>query len=117
MPLEEVGETTEDHVHLDFGTAEVGKDSISGQVIYIDDFGNIITNIQASDVFKKFLFEEQIKVFGNSMSFLKTYGSAEIGELLVLIGSHGFLEIAVNRGNAAKKLKIGCEDEIKVEKS
>lgn len=117
MPLEEVGEATEDHIHLDFGTAEAGKDSISGQVIYIDDFGNIITNIRASDVFKKFRFEERIRIFGNSMPLLETYGSAEIGELLVLIGSHGFLEIAVNRGSAAKKLKIGCEDEIKIEKS
>ena len=115
MLLEEIGETTMDHVQLDFGIVETGKDFISGKVIYIDDFGNVITNIQASDVFSKFRFEEQIKVFGNPMPFLETYGFAEIGNSLALIGSHGFFEIAVNQGNAAKMLKVQCGDEIKIE--
>lgn len=116
MPLEEVGEMTVDHVHLDFGTVEVGADFISGQVIYVDDFGNVITNIQASDVFSKFRFEEQVRVFGNSMPFLETYGYAGEGELLALIGSHGFLEIAVNGSSASKTLKIESGEEVRVEK-
>lgn len=116
MPLEEIGETTMDHVHLDFGTVEAGPNFISGHIIYIDDFGNLITNMQASDVFKKFRFEGQVRIFSNSMPFLETYGFAGEGQLLALIGSHGFLEIAVNGGSAAKMLKIQCGDEIRIEK-
>ncbi|WP_370573160.1 S-adenosyl-l-methionine hydroxide adenosyltransferase family protein [Methanomethylovorans sp.] len=116
MPLEEVGETTVDHVHLDFGTVELGANFISGHVIDIDDFGNVITNIQASDVFKKFHFEEHVRVFGKTISFLGTYGYAGEGELLALIGSHGFLEIAVNGKSAAKRLKIQRGDEVRIKK-
>jgi hypothetical protein len=116
MPLDEIGETTIGHIHLDFGTVEVEDDLISGEVIYIDDFGNIITNIKASDMLKKFNFKEQVRVFGNTMPFLATYGFAGQGELLALIGSHGFLEIAVNRGSAAKILKIECMDKVRIEK-
>lgn len=116
MPLKEVGETIVDHVHLDFEKVEVGANFISGQVIYIDDFGNVITNIQASNVFKMFHFEEHIRVFGNSMPFFETYGYAGEGELLTLIGSHGFLEIAVNGKSAAKVLKIERGDEVRIEK-
>ncbi|MCC7576522.1 MAG: S-adenosyl-l-methionine hydroxide adenosyltransferase family protein [Methanomethylovorans sp.] len=116
IPLEEIGETTLDYVHLDFGAVEVKANFISGEVIYIDDFGNVITNIKASDMLKMFNFKEQVRVFGNPMPFLATYGSAGQGELLALIGSHGFLEIAVNRGSAAKMLKIQCTNEVRIEK-
>ncbi len=116
MSLEDVGETTLDYVHLDYGTVEVGYNFISGHIIYIDDFGNVITNIKASDAFKKFRIEEHVKVFGNSIPFLETYGYAGKGELLALIGSHDFLEIAVNESSAAKLLKIKCGDEVRIEK-
>lgn len=117
MPLEEVGEMTADYVHLDFGKVDVRDDFISGQVIYIDDFGNIITNIQASDAFKTFLIEEHVILLGNTMPFLETYGYAEKEGLLALIGSHGFLEIAVNGSSAAKVLNIKCGDEVRIKKS
>ncbi len=117
MPLEEISETTVDYIHLDFGKVEVKTDLISGEVIYIDDFGNIITNIQAPDMFKIFKLKEQVSVFGNTMSFLPAYGFAVQEELLVLIGSHGFLEIAVNQGSAAKMLNVECGDETRIEKS
>ena len=116
MPLEEVGQKTEDYVHLDLGSVEVGVNSISGQIIYIDDFGNAITNIQASDIFKIFHFGECIRVFTRQMRFIETYGFAGKGELLTLIGSHGFFEIAVNEGSAAKLLGIERGDEIVIEK-
>lgn len=116
MPLEEVGEMTVDPIYLDFGKVDVGDNFISGQVIYIDDFGTIITNIQASDVFKKFRIEEHVSLFGNKIPFLETYGHAGKGGILALIGSHGFLEIAVNGSSAAKLLKIKCSDEVRIEK-
>jgi hypothetical protein len=116
MSPQEVGEKTRNYVHLDFGKIEIGTKFISGQIIYIDDFGNVITNIAASDMFKHFQFGEFIRAFDKSIPFFQTYGCVEKRKLLALIGSHGFLEIAVNGDSAAKILKVGSGDTITIKK-
>ncbi len=88
------------------------KEEISGRAVYVDTFGNIITNIS----------EEYLTgVFGDNVSFDKIdiriqrkrirgikryYEQGEIGKLIALIDSWGFLEIAVNMGNAFKLLGL-----------
>ncbi len=79
-----------------------------GQVIYIDRFGNLITNLPGAAL---------LSWLGNSPAFRlqvagvvlrrlsPTYAEVGPGEPLALLGSHGYLEIAVNRGNAARLLK------------
>ncbi|MGD9778768.1 SAM hydrolase/SAM-dependent halogenase family protein [Methanomethylovorans sp.] len=114
MPLQEVGEKTLDHVHLDFGMVEVSETSITGQVIYIDDFGNVITNIRAADVLGLIRFGEVVHIFYRKMPVIRTYGLVDEGKLLALVGSHGFLEIAVNKGNASKELDVLCNDPVKL---
>ncbi|WP_332881522.1 SAM hydroxide adenosyltransferase [Methanosarcina horonobensis] len=42
-----------------------------------------------------------MEVNGRKVSFVQTYGFVRQGDALALIGSHGFLELAVNKGNAA----------------
>ncbi|MGB3908600.1 MAG: SAM-dependent chlorinase/fluorinase [Methanomethylovorans sp.] len=114
LPLEEVGEPTMDHVHMDFGVVETGKDFISGKVVYIDDFGNIITNIKSSDILGTIGFGETVHIFSRDMPLMRTYALVDEGELLALVGSHGFLEIALNKGDASKKLDILCNDPVKL---
>jgi len=83
-------------------------DSIEGRIVYIDKFGNIITNI-AKDLllntlkksgFSKFILEinrREIKIYQKSYSD----GSEEP---FMLIGSHGNLEIAMNKNSAASNI-------------
>lgn len=84
------------------------EQGVQGWVIHIDRFGNCITNISRS-LFEERRAHRRVKCYAGS-TVLKdvqtTYGAVAAGEALTLFGSSGFLEIAVNAGNAAKLLGI-----------
>ncbi len=80
------------------------NNSIDGQIIFIDSFENVIVNITREQ------FEEQRKgrsfhiVFKRDETIDKiseTYADVPEGEKLALFNSAGYLEIAINKGNAA----------------
>jgi len=93
---------------IGFPTPVLKPGRIEGQVIHIDSFGNLITNIEGKqlNLFKKdqpfsiFIGRRQIK------GIRKGYWDAIRGELVCLIGSAGFLEIAVREGDARRMLKV-----------
>jgi S-adenosylmethionine hydrolase len=71
---------------------------LKGEIVHIDRFGNLITNIPAGCLNAA----RAISVAGHSVGPLQsTYASAASGEPVALIGSHGFLEVGVRNGNAA----------------
>ena len=118
MPFENIGPVTTDFVNLDFETAVITDKTATGKIIYVDNFGNIITNINSFELKRYLDFDKKIMVFigknNYEMPFVKTYDIAEQGQLLATIGSSNYLEISINQGNAAKKLKIKPDDEIKI---
>jgi S-adenosylmethionine hydrolase len=82
----------------------LGNDYIEGQIIFIDNFENVIVNITKEE------FEEQRR--GRSFTIVfkrdevidkisETYADVNEGEKLALFNSAGYLEIAINKGNAA----------------
>ena len=84
---------------------------------YIDEFGNIITNIKGdSDIFKEdtemAIRTGAQKVRGN---FVKFFEEVFVNSLLFIVGSSGFLEISKNQGNAASDLGLKVGDIITVE--
>jgi S-adenosylmethionine hydrolase len=94
---------------------------LSGQVVRVDHFGNLITNIHRKRL-EQFLENAQpvIKVQNCTIHGIReTYKEATAGEILALIGSSDHLEIAVNLGRACDYLKLnpGCIDGIAVEVS
>ncbi|MCL7410233.1 MAG: S-adenosyl-l-methionine hydroxide adenosyltransferase family protein [Methanosarcinaceae archaeon] len=114
VQIEDVGKRIDDFVDLDLKKIEVSEGGISGEVIFIDDFGNIVTNIPGDIILDKTDFGAELLMFGIEIPFLQTYGMVEDGDALVLIGSHEFLEISINCGNAAKIFKIKNGDKIDV---
>ena len=102
VPLDALGPPVIDPVTLTLPDPEVGDDVLSGTVIRIDHFGNLITNIS----------ERTLRTFlGNGHPVIRigdltihgissAYGKAARGGIIALIGSAGFLEIAVNLGRA-----------------
>ncbi|MGB9939899.1 SAM hydrolase/SAM-dependent halogenase family protein [Methanosarcina sp.] len=111
-PLEAVGSKVSDFVSLDFENFEVDGPFLLGEIIFADSFGNVITNIPEDIVLKFSTFGSQVEVNGRKVSFVQTYGSVGQGESLALIGSHGFLEIAVNKGNAARQFGLKSGDQV-----
>jgi S-adenosyl-L-methionine hydrolase (adenosine-forming) len=93
------------------------KGVLTGEVLHLDDFGNIITNITIAQM-GHLVSRNQLKIrLGHrilELKFRKTYGEAESNEALALIGSHSYLEIAVNQGNAVEEFKVKIGDRIAV---
>ncbi|HEY9878001.1 MAG TPA: SAM-dependent chlorinase/fluorinase [Leptolyngbyaceae cyanobacterium] len=79
---------------------------IRGSVQYCDRFGNLITNLTPQDLPSA---PWQVRIGQRTLPSAKTYGDLPPGQPLALIGSHGWLEIAINGGNAQEVLQAGIE--------
>ena len=105
----EIGSEINDYVAPEFAKPIVKAKALIGQVLYIDNFGNIATNISARDL-KRTDFEEGDSLLarmGNKplkLRLCSTYGDVGVNEFLAVVGSHEFLEISTNLGNAAERL-------------
>jgi S-adenosylmethionine hydrolase len=93
--------------------ATTTRDTIEGQVIRVDHFGNLITNIDermlpaATDV--------RVAIASREIAgTVRTYADVRAGELCALLGSTGHLEIAVRGGSAAHALSAGRGDRVTV---
>jgi S-adenosylmethionine hydrolase len=118
VEFKQIGPIVTNFVDLNFEGYEITDKSATGNVIYIDSFGNIISNIDGSRLSQVLNYDKQIMLFIGKkqikVPFVKSYDFVKKGELLSTIGSSNFFEIALNQGNASKILKIKTDDEIKI---
>ncbi|MCJ7591577.1 MAG: SAM-dependent chlorinase/fluorinase [Woeseiaceae bacterium] len=84
---------------------DVSPGKVSGTIITIDAFGNLISNIDQALI--KDFREPVAHIAGHQIPTLTTYGRAKPGDLLALINSFGVIEIAKSEGSAAEG--IGSE--------
>ncbi len=101
-----------DPVGLDFGVPEIKDGKITGKVIYVDGFGNVVTNIPADVLSGLLHLGETPGVNGVEMSFVHTYSEAPRGSLILLAGSHGMAEVACNGDSAALLMGLNAGDHI-----
>jgi hypothetical protein len=105
------GPEIKDPVNPEFTAIKRTRSSLIGEVLHIDGFGNIITNINEAEFAKGSAEKISAELSGISLKiqFGKTYAEAKPKEPVALIGSHGFLEIALNQDSAAEKFnaKVG----------
>ena len=115
--------------HLSLGTApeEVGEplgslkclciphprwqgNTLTGHVIHVDGFGNLITTIEGQALAQ---YRVEVRLKGRrTQGVSRSY--AESADLLAIVGSHGNLEIAVRDGSAARELNADVGDEVVV---
>lgn len=109
VPFDDIGPRVKTLVRLPIPKIGASGDTLIGQIIKIDRFGNLITNI-SKEAFEAFLSDDikyEIRAGNVSLNRLNSaYADAEIGEPLAIIGSLALLEIAVNGGNAEKQLGL-----------
>ncbi|MCP3681046.1 MAG: SAM-dependent chlorinase/fluorinase [bacterium] len=108
-------------VCLEIPAAQFAEQKIIGQVLQIDHFGNIRTTIRQIDLE---CFDDQqqcqarqckAQICGKLIKGIrKTYAETGAGELVALIDSAGYLEIAVNMGNAAEVIQCRIGDAVEV---
>ena len=115
VPLKEFGEAITSLAVFPVSSPHRAPDgTLIGQILHIDNFGNLITSIKDSDLPRKagaITVEVGNRVI-NGLS--RTYGEGE--GLLALIGSSGYLEISLKEGDAGNWLNAEAGDEIKVRK-
>ncbi len=103
-----------------FAEAEVRDKSIIGEVIHVDSFRNVVTNITAKHLSEvRIGLNSRIKVAiegGGSvkMQLIRTYSDANLGSLLAVIGSGGFLEVSINQGDAAGRLRATASKRVEI---
>lgn len=100
-------------VQLDIGQVRITPEAIYGCIQYIDSFGNLITNIPGSYV------QRSWNAIANGLNIPsgRTYSDVIAGSAVSLVGSHGYIEIAIASGNASKQLQLALGAEIQVIKS
>lgn len=88
---------------------------LRGEVVYIDSFGNLISNIRREELSALDGAAVEVTVKNAALTGLKkTYGMVEKGVPAALIGSTGYLEVAVNCGSAADALGARLGDKVTV---
>ena len=103
IDVDEFGPEVDNPVHLSIGEPERRNGKIFGEVIHIDNFGNVTTNVPRTmlgEVVEGASLNVTIGRVSKTIPFHRTYGDAPIKSLLVTSGSCGYIEIAVNRGSA-----------------
>ncbi|MEF8879530.1 MAG: S-adenosyl-l-methionine hydroxide adenosyltransferase family protein [Candidatus Thermoplasmatota archaeon] len=119
IPFTEIGPSTKDYIDLNFEKKRVIDDKkIEGEIIHIDSFGNIVTNLTEDDIKNFFSYGSEISVFlggkRRKICFSKSYDYVDRNDFLATIGSSGFFEISINQGNAAEELSVKAGDHIKI---
>jgi S-adenosylmethionine hydrolase len=84
--------------------------AVVGEVIYVDRFGTLISNIPGGQVEPGI----RIRVAGTEIGALaRTFGDVPRGQLVAFVGSGGTVEIAVRDGSAARLLGVGVGAEVR----
>jgi S-adenosylmethionine hydrolase len=115
VSLERLGSPIADPLRLDLPIPVRGADGWRGEVIHLDHFGNISTNIR-----QEHLERDQVatvRLCGvNINGMVHTFGERSPGELIALFGSTGNLIVSVVNGSAAQRLgaKVGDPVEVRV---
>jgi S-adenosylmethionine hydrolase len=95
-------------------------DALVGRVMFLDRFGNALTNLTARAIAQAFGSDAddagfQVSVLDRRLSGLaRSYGDAPVGALVAIIGSSGRLEIAQVGGAATMRLGLGEGDAVEV---
>ena len=118
----EVGSEIKDYFIPKYANPVLKNDTLIGEVLHVDDFGNVITNISEKNLNKIGTKQDvslDVKLGKKvlNLRYCSAYGEVDVNEMLAVIGGHGFLEIAVNQGDAAEKLKARAGMKMRVVKA
>jgi hypothetical protein len=117
LPLDEVGPPVADAVRLAPSPKARLEDGWQGVVVHVDRFGNLTTNILASDLERlagRGLEGLEVSLGGRGLPLVRSYSEVEAGQPCALVGSSGRLEIAVHRGRADALAGAGASAEVRV---
>lgn len=115
LPINSLGPALSSYKHIPFPEPDFDHNTFFGTVLYVDHFGNVITNINSRSLSGNF---NRVKIkspeINIELPFAASYSSVIKGEGLVYSGSTGLVEIGVNSGNAAKIFRLHYNEKIEL---
>lgn len=113
------GPEIRDYMLPKFTKPRLRRGNLSGEILYTDDFGNLVTNISVADLAKTGIREGvalviEFKGKTISLKLCSAYGQVPTKSPLAIIGSSGFLEFSVNQGNASQVFGINVGEHVSV---
>ncbi|MDX9992934.1 MAG: hypothetical protein RBS68_12920 [Anaerolineales bacterium] len=118
MPLAHLGTRILNPVRLTLPQAQATAHGWRGEIIHVDHFGNLASNIRAENLDGALTTSDKITVrlAGTTIQgMVKTFGERQPGNLVALLGSTGNLIVSVVNGSAAVRLKAAIGDTIEIE--
>jgi S-adenosylmethionine hydrolase len=112
------GEEITDFVRFAIPKPKVNGNAIKCVVLRVDHFGNLVTNLKPDDAAALFVPDAKFTIrVGNGIvqKLVPTFSDGAPGEAVAMIGSGGYLEISINKGNASKTLGAGRGSEVTIE--
>jgi len=107
-----LGPAVVDPVRLPLPEPYRAADHLAGEVVHVDRFGNLITNVPGEWLAPG----ARARVAGGPAApLVRTYAEVAPGALAALVGSAGMLEISVRDGSAAERLGVGRGASVRVE--
>lgn len=116
IPMSEFGPSVDNLHKINFSHINSDNSQIEGQIIWIDNFGNAVTNISQQSI-NQILPNLELQIsFSNQKIFglCSAYNQAKIGEAIAIIGSSEHLEISVNQGSAQQLYGLSIGDFVSV---
>jgi hypothetical protein len=101
-----------DPVDMDFGVPEIEDGKIKGKVLFVDGFGNVITNIGGEALSGLLNLGDTPVVNGVKATYVTTYCESQRGSIVLLTGSHGMAEISCNGDSASTLLGLNANDNV-----
>jgi S-adenosylmethionine hydrolase len=115
---EELGPAADTWIKLSWPAPRITPQAIEGEVLVVDDFGNLITSIPGEEYLRNLTSARRITVGGSLVERqVRTYGEAPPGTLVGLVSSAGMFEVAVVQGNAARRLGAAAGTLVQIELS
>jgi hypothetical protein len=118
VAFHEVGPVIEKITRLELAEPKLTKKGLEGRVMFVDRFGNLITNIAARHLEQLAGGPKSFRI-GSSWNgvirkFGRFYAEVPAGKPIAVIGSSNFVELCVNQGNAAKTFHTKVGDKVTV---
>lgn len=109
VPVDDFGPRITDPVVLTRPQPFFTLERVQGEIIYLDHFGNLVSNIRGRDLWAWLGGKTPVITLGplTIRGLARTYENLPPGEFLALVGSHGYVEVARVRGHAGYDLKVG----------
>ena len=112
------GEAIEDFVRFSIPKPKVDGTAFKCIVLKLDAFGNLITNLKVADFPALLVPDAKFAIRAGKAEIKKilpTFASGAANEPFAIVGSSGYLELCVNKGNASRVLGIGRGAEVTVQ--